>query len=226
VESHFYRSGQFARRAGISIRTLRYYDSVGLLSPSGRSEAGYRLYTEADFTRLRHILALKYLGLSLEQIKDCLQMEQPLLLRETLALQKARILEKKAELEAVLQVFEDIERLLSTRASRLDWELIDRMVAISRITQSNSWNDQQLLSSYLQQLLTWLQEYDTPEKRQQLIELGRQFDTPENRQRFTSWIDMQNTPEKRQRLAELEQQHRNIFQQRRTLDSARRTVKK
>jgi DNA-binding transcriptional MerR regulator len=57
----------------VSIRTLRYYDKVGLLSPSQYTEAGYRLYTDADLLRLQQILALKFLGFSLEEIKHCLQ---------------------------------------------------------------------------------------------------------------------------------------------------------
>lgn len=64
--------GELAQQAGISVRTLHYYDEVGLLSPTHRSEAGYRLYTPADVVRLQHILALRHLGLSLDEIRTCL----------------------------------------------------------------------------------------------------------------------------------------------------------
>ncbi|TMC89515.1 MAG: MerR family DNA-binding transcriptional regulator [Chloroflexi bacterium] len=48
---HYYHTGQFAQKASVSIRTLRYYDKVGLLSPSQYTEAGYRLYTDPEIPR-------------------------------------------------------------------------------------------------------------------------------------------------------------------------------
>ena len=65
---HEWKTGELAKLTGLTIRTLRYYDQIGLFSPSGRTEAGYRLYTESDLARLQQILSLKELGLSLEQI--------------------------------------------------------------------------------------------------------------------------------------------------------------
>src|SRR5438128_10142424 len=75
LDSHFYHTGQFAQKADVSVRTLRYYDKVGLLSPSYYTEAGYRLYTDTDFSRLQQILALKFLGFSLREINQCLRIE-------------------------------------------------------------------------------------------------------------------------------------------------------
>jgi MerR family transcriptional regulator, thiopeptide resistance regulator len=60
--------GAVARLAGISIRTLHHYDEIGLLSPGGRSEAGYRLYEAADLERLQQILLLRELGFGLDEI--------------------------------------------------------------------------------------------------------------------------------------------------------------
>lgn len=64
----FYTAGEFAKKAGVTIRTIRFYDGKGLLKPSSLSEAGYRLYTDEDFAKLQRILTLKYLGFSLEDI--------------------------------------------------------------------------------------------------------------------------------------------------------------
>jgi len=69
---HEWKVGELAKLTGLTIRTLRYYDQIGLFSPSGRTEAGYRLYTDHDLTRLQQIMSLKELGLSLEQIKSVL----------------------------------------------------------------------------------------------------------------------------------------------------------
>lgn len=60
--------GQVARLTGISVRTLHHYDAVGLLPPSGRSAAGYRLYDQADLERLQQILFFKELGFGLRDI--------------------------------------------------------------------------------------------------------------------------------------------------------------
>ncbi|MGQ1799084.1 MerR family transcriptional regulator [Kocuria oceani] len=62
--------GEMAERAQVSLRTLRHYDAIGLLPPSGRSEGGFRLYTEDDYRRLQTVQGMKALGWSLEQITE------------------------------------------------------------------------------------------------------------------------------------------------------------
>ena len=63
-----YSVGKVANLAGVTIKTLHYYDKIRLLSPGGRSEAGYRIYEEADLQRLQQILFYRELGLALEEI--------------------------------------------------------------------------------------------------------------------------------------------------------------
>jgi MerR family transcriptional regulator, thiopeptide resistance regulator len=75
------RVGELAKQTGISVRTLHYYEEIGLLAPSRRSEAGYRLYADADVARLQQIMSLRQLGFSLEQIRDCLHRDDVPLLR-------------------------------------------------------------------------------------------------------------------------------------------------
>jgi DNA-binding transcriptional MerR regulator len=60
--------GEVARLAGVSVRTLHHYDELGLLTPSGRSESGYRLYGAEDLLRLQEILGWRRLGLPLAEI--------------------------------------------------------------------------------------------------------------------------------------------------------------
>lgn len=62
-----YSVGQASGFAGISVRTLHHYDRTGLLSPTERSAAGYRLYSDADLARLQQILFYRELGFSLEE---------------------------------------------------------------------------------------------------------------------------------------------------------------
>jgi DNA-binding transcriptional MerR regulator len=67
-----YTVGTLARMAGVSVRTLHYYDEVGLLAPSSRSAAGYRLYSTEDLLRLQQILLFRELELPLEEVADIL----------------------------------------------------------------------------------------------------------------------------------------------------------
>src|SRR5215208_4170412 len=67
-----YRVADVARLTGASIRALHHYDAIRLLVPTGRTEAGYRLYTDADLLRLQQILIGRELGFSLDEIKRSL----------------------------------------------------------------------------------------------------------------------------------------------------------
>lgn len=70
--TRFWKVGELAKRTGLTVRTLHHYDEIGLLSPSQRSEAGYRLYTDSDIACLQQIVSLRQLRFSLEEIRDCL----------------------------------------------------------------------------------------------------------------------------------------------------------
>jgi DNA-binding transcriptional MerR regulator len=64
--------GEVAERIGLSLRTIRHYEEVGLAVPSARSEGGFRLYDEEDVERLRVIMQMKPLGFSLEEMRELL----------------------------------------------------------------------------------------------------------------------------------------------------------
>ena len=66
------RIGEFAELAGVTPRTIRYYEGLGLLGPNQREGQGFRYYTEAELGRLHKIEALKQMGLSLEEIGEVL----------------------------------------------------------------------------------------------------------------------------------------------------------
>ncbi|MQS06952.1 MerR family transcriptional regulator [Streptomyces alkaliphilus] len=67
------RIGRVAERTGLSLRTIRHYEEVGLVTPSARSKGGFRLYTEADVERLMVIRRMKPLDFSLEEMGDLLE---------------------------------------------------------------------------------------------------------------------------------------------------------
>lgn len=68
VVMNTYTVGQLATMAGITVRTLHHYDEIGLLPPTGRTHAGYRLYDDSDVDKLRTILAYRELGLGLDDV--------------------------------------------------------------------------------------------------------------------------------------------------------------
>jgi len=64
--------GEVAARTGLSLRTIRYYDEMGLVVPSERTPGGFRLYAEAEVARLELIMQMKPLGFTLDQMRDLL----------------------------------------------------------------------------------------------------------------------------------------------------------
>lgn len=105
-----YKVHQFAALAGVTVKALHHYERVGLLKPR-RSESGYRLYAEQDLERLEQIIALKFLGLPLKQIKEVLD-RTALALPDALRLQRQAIEEKQALLRRAARVIRAAEESL------------------------------------------------------------------------------------------------------------------
>ena len=76
-----WKAGELAKQTGLSVRTLHYYDEIGLLSPSQRTEAGHRLYTADDIVRLQQVKSLRHLGFTLKEIRDYLNRPDSLRIR-------------------------------------------------------------------------------------------------------------------------------------------------
>jgi MerR family transcriptional regulator, thiopeptide resistance regulator len=104
-----YRAREFASLAGVTVRALHHYDQLGLLRPR-RSPAGYRLYRERDLERLEQIVALKFLGIPLKQVRTLLDRDS-LDMAAALRVQR-RILEAKRRLldRAILAIRRAQER--------------------------------------------------------------------------------------------------------------------
>ena len=96
-----YQVKDVSRLAHVSVRTLHYYEEIGLLVPTGRTEAGYRLYTDDDLLRLQQILIRRELGLPLEQIRRSLD-DPSFDIRQALLAQKQQLLQRVAAIEAAL----------------------------------------------------------------------------------------------------------------------------
>jgi len=101
-----YTTGEMAKLCNVSVRTVQFYDTKGLLHPSDLTEGGRRLYTDDDLTKLRLICTLKAIGLSLDLIKGILESESPgkvltLLLNEQVKQLDHEIHERQKQLEAI-----------------------------------------------------------------------------------------------------------------------------
>ncbi|WP_088034836.1 MerR family transcriptional regulator [Evansella clarkii] len=104
--------GQFAKLVGSTVRTLRYYDKIELLTPKKYNKNGRKVYTRSDWELFQQIMILKHFGLSLNEIKEQLTNEK-LKNRELLLVQKQLIEKKQAELNDKLEVITRMERLYS-----------------------------------------------------------------------------------------------------------------
>ena len=107
IPEGFMTVGEMAKKMGVTVRTLQYYDREGLLSPSAESEGGRRLYTEKDLVALHQILSLKSLGFSLDDIRHRLRsMETPDEVADALEEQAKEIREKIQQLNASLSAIQ------------------------------------------------------------------------------------------------------------------------
>lgn len=111
-----------SRFSGVSVRTLQHYDNIGLLCPAVRTEAGYRIYEEADLLRLQDILLLKELEFSLKDIKEIL--DNPAYDRKQAIGDQIQLLElKRQRLDAILSLARGIQTMEDTH---MDFKAFDK----------------------------------------------------------------------------------------------------
>lgn len=116
--------GQVADLAGVSVRTLHHYDTVGLVVPSSRSASGYRLYHRADLERLQRVLVWRSLGFSLEQVADLLD-EPGLDRRGALVRQRDLLDERLEQLSAVRALVERTLRTIDGGTTMAETDMFD-----------------------------------------------------------------------------------------------------
>lgn len=129
-----HKTSEIARRAGVSVRTLRYYDQIGLLRPS-RGPRGTRLYGHDHLIRLQQIRLLQFVGLSLEQIGRLL--EEPRSLRESLHLQVRVLTERRAQIDRILRILSEDPDDLAQVIERIEREM--NMDWMQQFYDSESW---------------------------------------------------------------------------------------
>lgn len=132
----YYSCGAFARKANVTVRTIRFYDKQNILKPSYRNENGARFYTNDDLAKLQQILLLKYLGLSLDDIREMtVAAYDPHFLMESLSLQKKLVNERIEEMKNVENAIDHTVEALQEN-SNIDWN--NMLALIQMTTMENS----------------------------------------------------------------------------------------
>ncbi len=121
--------GQLARQSGLTVRTLRHYDQIGLLSPARRSDGGYRLYGPAEVLRLQQIRSLRQLGVALADIRDSL--DQPS--RSPLRVIEQHLAHVRKQIQAQRRLCERLERIGGALRSRKRPSAEDLFLTIQEI---------------------------------------------------------------------------------------------
>jgi MerR family transcriptional regulator, thiopeptide resistance regulator len=125
--SRFYQIHEFAELAGVTVKALRHYDRLDLLKPK-RNTGGYRMYAETDLERLEQIIALKFLGVPLKQIKIVL--DRPArALSETLRLQRRALEEKQELLSRAIRTIRVAEKAIE-RGKAADPAVLKRVIEV------------------------------------------------------------------------------------------------
>lgn len=116
-----YTTGEFARLAHVTVRTVRWYDREGILKPSFHTDSGARLYTDQDLARLQQVLLFKYLGFSLQDIREMTaNFTNKEELQHSLFLQKKMTETKITQLESVLSTLEEMNQMI-TEGEKINW---------------------------------------------------------------------------------------------------------
>lgn len=127
----YYSSGEFARMAHVTLRTVRYYDKQELLKPSYVTDSGARFYTDEDFARLSQILLLKYLGFSLDDIREMLIDDSDYhFMLNSLTVQLKLVRDRIEQMQLVEKAIQDTADAIGSRHT-MDW---NRMLDLIHLT--------------------------------------------------------------------------------------------
>lgn len=132
----YYSSGQFARMANVSIRTIRFYDRQNILKPSYVNPSGARFYTDSDFARLQQILLLKYLGFSLDDIREMTLGDGDYrFMLQSLKLQKKLIQDRIEQMQLVENAIEDTVTAIE-QEQQIDWSQMLGLIHLTNMEKS------------------------------------------------------------------------------------------
>lgn len=129
----YYSSGEFAKKAHVTKKTIRYYDEHNILKPSFVSDSGARFYSDEDFARLQQILFLKYLGFSLADIKEMtVRNSDKHFFSESLHMQLGLIEEKIEQMELIKTALLDAAKAVDEEKN-VDWSKMMQLVNVNEM---------------------------------------------------------------------------------------------
>jgi MerR family transcriptional regulator, thiopeptide resistance regulator len=180
-----FRVHEFAKKTGVTVRTLHHYDRLGLLKPR-KTRHGYRVYSDADAARLDQITVLKFLGLSLADIKAALASESRR--GELLKLQRYSIAHRRQLLAFAIEMLDQIER------GSPDWtDLASFAREVGLSDARNSWRSRRLNEARRKiaaRRLEWnmpLSDYELHRDVRMAIARGDTPDTPAGQTLVARW---------------------------------------
>lgn len=137
INKSYYTIGKFAEKADVTLRTLRYYDNIGLLKPSLHNSSGNRLYTHQDFARLQKILTLKFIGLSLEEIFQIMKYDiNEMDFKKSLELQREIMDEKINHIKMIKNAIDETLEMMENE-NVLNWNKFINIISV--INMDKKW---------------------------------------------------------------------------------------
>ncbi|MCX2827461.1 MerR family transcriptional regulator [Bacillus pseudomycoides] len=121
---------ELTKETEVTVRTLRYYDQIDLLKPSGKTEGGHRLYSEGDVIRLQQILFLKEMSFSLKEIMNILMTDE-FSLRESLEKQLEFVQEEQKKFNRMERILQAVVYSAELEGE-LDWRIMFELIQLSR----------------------------------------------------------------------------------------------
>jgi MerR family transcriptional regulator, thiopeptide resistance regulator len=162
---------EFAQLAGVTVRTLHHYDRLGLLKPS-RTEAGYRLYYLRDLERLEQIVALKFLGIPLKQIRTMFDRGTNGM-SESFRIQRRVLEEKRRLLDSAIRAIEEAEKATAP-GNRPDSAILKKIIEVIEMQDNMDWSKKYYSAAA-----------------QAKIEERKKLWSPENQERWSKeWSDL------------------------------------
>lgn len=180
----FYTSGQFAQKAHITKKTLRYYDERNILKPSYVTPSGARRYNDNDLAKLQQILLLKYLGFSLEDIREMtVNSDNHNYLKDSLLLQKKIVEDRIEQLQVIAETLQNTAEEVEN-GQAVDWSRTLDLLHMMGMEQSlkNQYQDASNISSRInlhsryavnpQGWFPWIFEQCGISEKMDILELG------------------------------------------------------
>ncbi|AXI09931.1 MerR family transcriptional regulator [Oceanobacillus zhaokaii] len=170
-----YTIGQLSKKTSVTVRTLDYYDEIGLLKAISKTDGGHRLYTDEDVMQLQRILALKYMGFSLEKIKLVLE-ESKQTWQDSLKQQLEMVRQEQMRLKILEQALVGVSYSIEIEG-HIDWQMIFDIIHLFQ-------NPETAMESY--------ESYLNEEQIKSLFQLNEQLSEAEIKKWISSIDDIKN----------------------------------